>query len=459
MNSIVTDKFKQDLLLHLADKVRNDIANPYYIAVGRSEAWNIADSAPAPLETPYDENDFRKRIQSVMRINASSLAVKRYNWQTRIYEQYDDRKTLEQYNADGIPFYVINDDYSVFICLRQGKDDAGNPVVSSVQPRAANNDPFELSDGYVWKFLYTVSHLRSTLFMSKYYMPVQTIPAVDSNSIGIDLKQYEIQETARPRMITSFIVDSGGIGYTNPKLKLNNVIETTPFVDFFLDSNGKITKVEYTPDSSTLSYVSDLRGALVDIIDSNGTQAVIRPVFSSSRGFGANAPQDLKCNSLMLNVKIAGDQEDFATNQDYRQIAILKNIKDSENGSLFTQLNGKTLPSFTLSSPATVSFTKDRLIEGVTSGAQALVDDVASDDLTVWYHQNDSTGYLAFVDGETVREINGYGTGSIASGYVKPEVDPWSGDILYIHNRAAVERVPNQTEDIKIVIELSACTL
>ena len=458
MNSIVTDKFKQDLLLSLADQVKNDYNNPYYIAVGRSEAWNVNDSAYAPIETIQTETDFRNSIQSVIRINAASLVVKKYTWQSRIYAQYDDMRSVFDYDSDGTPFYVINEDYGVFICLRTGRDGNGNIVPSTVQPISANNDPFQLSDGYVWKFLYTVSHLRSTLYMSKYYMPVQTIPAIDSNSIGVDLKQYEIQQTARPLMITSFIVDSTGVGYSNPKLSINEVVATNPVVDFTLDSNGKIKKVEYTPDSSTLSYLSNYRGVVCSVIDSNGQGAVIRPVLSSNRGLGANAVQDLRAGSLMLSAKVAGDNEDFILLQDYRQIAIMKNIKDSENGSLFNDLNAKTIPSMLLSS-SPVAMTKDRTIQGATSGAKALVDDVSLDDLTVWYHQNDSTGYVSFVDGEAIAELDGYGNGVIQTAYIKPEVDPWSGDILYIHNRAPVERVSNQTEDIKIVIELSACSI
>jgi hypothetical protein len=458
MNSIVTDKFKQDLLLSLANQVKTDYNNPYYIAVGRSEQWNVLDSAEAPVETILTENEFRKSMQSVIRVNAASLVVKKYSWTSRIYAQYDDTKSISDYETDGKPFYVINEDYGVYICLRTGRDDSGNEVASTVQPVFANNDPFELSDGYVWKFLYTVSHLRSTLYMSKYYMPVQTIDAVDSNSIGIDLKQYEIQNAARPLMITSFVVDSGGLDYSNPQLKLNGSVASPSFVDFTLDSSGVIKKIEYTPDSSTLSYVSDLKGALCEIIDSTGTGCSFRPILSSNRGIGANAIQDLRSGSLMFNAKIAGDNEDFILLQDYRQIAIMRGIKDSANGTLFNDLNAKTLISMTLAS-SSVSMTKDRVIEGAVSGARAIVDDVSNDDLTVWYHQNDSTGYISFTDGENVTEVNGFGAGIIQTAYVPPEVDPWSGDVLYIHNRAPVERVANQTEDIKIVIELSACSI
>jgi hypothetical protein len=38
--------------------------------------------------------------------------------------------------------------------------------------------------------------------------------------------------------------------------------------------------------------------------------------------------------------------------------------------------------------------------------------------------------------------------------FIVGEMDPLSGDVLYIDNRAAVSRSAEQTEDIKIVIQL-----
>ena len=42
---------------------------------------------------------------------------------------------------------------------------------------------------------------------------------------------------------------------------------------------------------------------------------------------------------------------------------------------------------------------------------------------------------------------------SINSGIASPEIEKYSGDIIYIDNRPEVTRAPNQREDIKIVLE------
>ena len=40
-----------------------------------------------------------------------------------------------------------------------------------------------------------------------------------------------------------------------------------------------------------------------------------------------------------------------------------------------------------------------------------------------------------------------------ATGYANPELQPDSGDILYIENRRPISRAADQTEDVKITIE------
>jgi hypothetical protein len=39
------------------------------------------------------------------------------------------------------------------------------------------------------------------------------------------------------------------------------------------------------------------------------------------------------------------------------------------------------------------------------------------------------------------------------AGYANPELEPDSGDILYVENRRPISRASDQTEDIKIVVE------
>ena len=106
------------------------------------------------------------------------------------------------------------------------------------------------------------------------------------------------------------------------------------------------------------------------------------------------------------------------------------------------------------------NFSVDKTIQGSTTAAKAYVDKFDSN--YVWYHQTDSTGYILFQEGETVTELDGNGEGILDSAANDPDTDaftkstikPFSGTLLYVDNRAAIERDPNQTEDIKVIIQL-----
>ena len=97
-------------------------------------------------------------------------------------------------------------------------------------------------------------------------------------------------------------------------------------------------------------------------------------------------------------------------------------------------------------------FTIGERITGGTSGASAKVIDWDASNRIVRYYQDINTGFTAFQAAETVT-----GGTSSASGTVNaannPEVEPDSGDIMYIEHRRPINRASDQIEDIKLVIE------
>ena len=53
---------------------------------------------------------------------------------------------------------------------------------------------------------------------------------------------------------------------------------------------------------------------------------------------------------------------------------------------------------------------------------------------------------------ETVTLANN-NTLTLTSGYANPELQPDSGNIVYLENRKPIQRDSDQTEDIKLIIE------
>lgn len=448
MPAIITDTLKRQIARDFFDQFQNNTQN-YYVAIGKSEQWDSSETVPTPQNNPEAESEFRDGMQAIKRMSGSSLVVPRNNWSNgRIYSQYDDRQQGYPTN----PYYVKTDNNQVYLCLEVGRNKAGVIQPSTVEPTGSNNHSFRAADGYVWKFLYTISAANQEAFQSSNFMPVQKQGATDSSSTGIQLKQKEVQDATVSGQVLSVIITDGGQNYTsNPTVTITGKNGSGAQATAVIDSaTGQVSRIQMSPDSSTLHHGQNYASVSVAITGGGGTGAKARGVLPfGDSGVGADGRVDLKASSVMFHSMIEGTDSDFIVGQDFRQVSLLRNPKD-QAGALFTDTTGNALKHMTLSSTVN-SFTNDKIIEGQTSNAQAYVDHIDSNKL--FYHQTDVTGFAAFTDGEVIDETNGNGQGIIDSALIEPEVDPKTGAILYIDNRSPVTRSASQAEDIKIIIQ------
>jgi len=162
----------------------------------------------------------------------------------------------------------------------------------------------------------------------------------------------------------------------------------------------------------------------------------------------------------MFTAKPAGAEgSNWVVDNDFRQVALVKNIEIPNSNNPFTGVTGNALRRMEFST-IDVGFSVDKTISGDTSLAKAYV--VKADSDTVWYIQDSDTQFKPFIEGEVISEDNGNGSGVLeASGadgdtyaYVDGDVDISTGEVMYIDNRAAIQRSADQTEDIKIIIQL-----
>ena len=448
MPAIVTDNFKRRVI----DTLINDIDSTgvsYHVAVGRSEPYDSADTVVDPIQNIREIRNAQLSMQSVKIITDRSFCVERYNWsQGSVYSAYDDNVT----QIPAQPFYVYTDEQYVYICLEQGKNAAGQPVTSTVKP-TGTADHIMTADGYTWKFLYSIGALRESKFQASNFIPVKLVTSVDSSSSIDDTTQFNIQSNAIPGAIVGYRLTNTGSGYTSaPSVTISgngSGAKATAFID-----GGSVSKIEMAESSGVKVFGTGYDFASVNLIGGGGTGAKAEPIISFKNGFGADPRDDLKCTALMFNVKPAGDEDsDWVVDNDFRQIMLVRNIKDSANGAIYTGNTGNALKMMNISS-INAGFTRDQTIEGQTSGAKAVIDTLDANSL--FYHQNEATGFLTFQNGEVINELNAAGEATIDSGNVLSarDVDPATGQILYIDNRAAVTRSTDATEDIKIIIRL-----
>ena len=460
MAAIVTNRLKKQLLDTLFDDVSTSASN-YYVGVGRSEQWDSSDTVVDPTNSLRSERNLRLAMQSVKKVADVSYVITRYNWSSgTTYNSWDD-------DLSGVPsnaYYVLTEDNQVYICLQTGKNSSGTAVASTVKPTGSSTKPFKTSDGYIWKFMYGVSGANSSKFASANFTPVQFITdsSGDASLNSIEVQQATVQEAASKGQILNVQVTTGGTGYTSaPTIAFRgngSGAAATAFV-----SGGAVVKIEM--DSSSDSGIA--MGHSYDFADvvltgGGGSGCTTRPIIGPDSGLGYNPINDLRSSSLMFNVKPEGAENgDWIVNdQDYRQVALIKGPnKTNTADSDFTATTGRVLRYLQVTSNAdAATFSRDVTITGSNSGAKALIDDIDSD--KIYAHQSEATGFASFNEGEPITgggstaTLLSAGSDADSDAFYDDDVNRFSGDILYIENRAAVARTADQTEDIKVIITL-----
>lgn len=456
MSAIITDPFKKQFMQNIFDEVKNLTAR-YYIGIGKNDQWDSAETVPAPTDTPRTIRQAQAALQSVKAVAGASYVIPRVNWSSgEIYDGYDDDVTAIPTNS----YYVLTEDNQVYICLQQSKDGTGTANKSTVKPTGTSQNAFKTSDGYTWKFLYALSASKASAFLSANFVPVEKV--LDSAGAPglntIEVQQATVQDSAVAGRILNIVVTNPGTGYTGtPTVTItgnSRAIGDSAQAATVTPSGGSIVKIDMLNESAGSG--KNFINATVTITGGGGTGATARAVIGPPNGIGADPRDELKATSLMFNAKPSGTEGgDFlaGTGQDFRQVMLIKNPKDSADGTL-TANTAKALKFVKTDVAFVNNLSIDELIfSNTVPAAKAYVNQKDSD--TIFYHQTDSTGHTPFGIGDTLEDEQGNtGTISHVSSTDSAGVINTSGDVLYIENRAPVVRDASQTEDIKVVVTL-----
>lgn len=346
-------------------------------------------------------------------------------------------------------FYVRNTKDQVFKCLHQPIP----AVASTIEPEInidgqLPENPYILtSDGYKWKYLYTIPYGMKQKFFTSTWMPVVSDNAVLAGAVDGRIDIIDIL--------------TGGEGYL-----ANGNSNTASIITVAGDGiNANVTaKVEYgvITDLNILAGGQDYTYATIAINDATklaGNSATFDVVISPPGGHGSDPLKELGCYSCMISLDIEGSENGkipvySATSGafDFRQISLIRDPIDANN----YYANASVYRVSTLvrvTDPGSANFIND---ETVYVGP-SLVDSSFSATTTFWdsanntIYLNDLVGSFNTVD--TLRATDSGLTATILS--TEPsELKLFSGDVLYIENRLKVERDLNQTEQIRLIISV-----
>jgi hypothetical protein len=192
------------------DAARSFVSNvvddvPYYIFAANADDTTEVITPNNSIESDaslYDNMLFGKRIKS----DDIKLSIKRYDWTiNEVYDMYDDAADLTDKR-----FYVAVDtglETRVYKCLF---NNYGAP--SKDEPEGTSTESFEgLSDGYVWKYMYSISKFYMNRFATGDYIPV--------------IPDMNVVQAAKPGTIDVIKIDKRGAGYNNYVTGVFNLAE------------------------------------------------------------------------------------------------------------------------------------------------------------------------------------------------------------------------------------------
>lgn len=135
-------------------------------------------------------------------------------------------------------FYVVTDDYNIYKCI-----DNNNNSLSTVKPTDTSIDPFQLNDGYIWKFLCNVPVALRNKFLTETQVPVSTSIRNQFYSSG-EIKVVNVTSTGNNYTTARLVVQ--GDGY----------LEADPYYIV----RGSITVPGYNYTTATLSVPDPVSG-------------------------------------------------------------------------------------------------------------------------------------------------------------------------------------------------------
>jgi len=182
------------------------------------------------------------------------------------YTEYDDKDA----DLDTKTFYAVTDTGNVYKCI-----DNNRGANSTVQPTTIDYSNIQFtSDGYRWKYMYTVTPGEALKFKTNAYIPVKTLTANDNSN------QWYVQQLASNGAIHHIKITSNGSGYLSTSNTFQSIINST-----YLTIKSNASSVDGSYVGSGL-YISEGAGSgqlrkIVKYFGANNV-LVVNTAFSTS---------------------------------------------------------------------------------------------------------------------------------------------------------------------------------
>jgi len=500
MTAIITEKFRLHNAEQFFESFSEAAPHVYYMLIGKATPFTSATSGgtDASPPTPADDvsNEFYVWDQTIAGKNISStdvtFALPRRDWEnSTTFDMYEDNVSSSNLTTSGqatlyqSTFFFRTADNRVYKIL----DNNGGTAYSGSEPTSESTSPFA-QGGYILKYMYKITAAEQTKFLTTDFMPVSTDSTVSAAATDGKIESLIVTAGASYTDGTYFVAVNGDgtSAGTSSGAIVSFVVSSGNIASFGLTS-GTDTIVNsggasYTFGTVTLTDATVFTDAALSTAVStgdidNGSGGAIQVMISPKNGHGFSAINELGGHFILMNTLFIGaERDDLLTGNDFRNIAI---VTDPTTFGTTTVASDSTVRQTYAAKLTSVSgtFTADEKITQATTGAVGRVVEWDTGNSILYYQQerytdygtNSLGAYVAFsgalaITGASSSAVgtpdstadsavtlaNGF-TITFADGYVNPELQADSGNIVYTENRSPISRATDQTEDIKIVVE------
>ena len=510
MAAVVTDQFRILNASNFVDSVVSDnnsyyvflgLDNPTAVGFGRTSDWDA--NTPNPTDNIQYSGHYKDTALFGKKITSSNIRriIRKVTWTSNTsYDMYRDdysiSKPAPNSNSSRLydtNYYVVNSDYRVYICIdngSSGESPKGNksqdePTFTDLEPSAAGIS----GDGYVWKYLFSISPSDIIKFDSTEYVTVPNDWSTSNDSQIISIREAG-DSTINFNQIKKVYIEDGGTGYSSGT------------VDILGDGSGGRVSITATGGVITSAIVTaGGSGYTYGIVDLGSLQpsgsipnpAKLIPIIPPSKGHGYDIYSELGTDKVLVYARFDDSTKDFPTDTQFSQVGIIKNPTTFSSDVIFTENQYSSLYAVVLTTAiSTVIGEKITQIRTDGTVAKGYVASYDSETKVLKYFKDrslyfgnkfDQTDYNKVSSDSDVYDFQSGGSNIVSNsftasinttfnnnkitvgnkiinlgatftnGLANPEINKNTGDIIYIDNRPLVERDIRQKEDVKIILE------
>ena len=412
-------------------------------------------------------------------------------------------------------YYVVNSDLKVYLCINngqspdnpQGRQSLDEPTFVDLEPRAAGTS----GDGYIWKYLYTIKPNQIIKFDSIDFMPV---PNSWGTGESIDIKNNAVDGKIETAIVVNAGDGYQPIGTTFNNIPILGD-GTGGKVSVTVNSQGKVSDVTVTNGGTgytrgTVQFYpggpgTEIGGPIAGLSAvgvASTSVANIEVIIPPPGGHGFDVYKELGAFRVLMYARFENDASnpDFIVGNDFARVGMIKNPKTLSGGDLtkssavsLTSLKLKTISGgniadtvYAVDTPVSQTIGVGSTAVGyvanwdASTGVLKMYTPTGIGNSTYGFRMVDFTSQIgpggsytitgnasgnplgidtSFGRADAVGSATTVGTAIVQlgqnfiEGVADPEVKKYSGEILYIDNRAAIQRSATQKEDVKIVLE------